>query len=75
MPQVTVNPYEEIGAQIAPGLNSIIGALTGSPSIDDLVNAVYVYVQPLYYPVPTGVTVPLQTQIQIKSVARNAINS
>lgn len=74
MPQTTVNPYGEIGAQITAGLNSIIAALPGSPAISDLVDAVYAYVQPIYYPGSGGV-VPPQLTLEIKSIARTAINS
>lgn len=75
MSQATVNPYEIIGTQYAAGLAAIIAALPVSPTIDDLVTAVYNYVQPIYYPVSMGVTVPLQVQTEIKSVANHAINS
>ena len=69
MSQNTVNPYAQIGAQIAPGLTSI-GNAASLNNVDDLVNAVYAYIQPLYY---SGAST--QVDIEIKSVAYNAVNS
>lgn len=66
----TINPYEVIGQQIPTGLNTVIAALPASPTVDDLVNEVYNFVQPIYYPNATA-----QQTIEIKSVAYNAINS
>ena len=69
MPQPnTINPYAEIGTQIAPGLNSIIGAAPNN--VDDLVNAVYGYISALYYYSPSN-----QVVIELKSIAYNAVNS
>jgi hypothetical protein len=73
MSQPTVNPYEEIGKQLSTGLASIIATLPGTPTIDDLVNAVYAYVAPIYYAGAGAVST--QVEIEIKSVARNAANS
>jgi len=71
MAQTTVNPYEEIGAQVLAGLAAIGGTLTGGYTIDDLVNAVYAYVESVYW--PGGTTA--QIEIEIKSIARTCINS
>lgn len=75
MSQITVNPYKIIGTQYVTGLNSIIAALPPVPTIDDLVTAVYNYVQPIYYPTVGAGTVPLQVETEIKSVANHVINS
>lgn len=65
----TVNPYPEIGKQLASGLTSIIGQLPTSPTIDDLADAIYAYVQPLYY------TASTKLEIELKSVVYNVANS
>jgi hypothetical protein len=66
----TVNPYTIFGTQFADGLTAISKALTPRSTIDDLVKAVYDYVQPIYYPKPTPII-----EIEIKSVIYNAINT
>ncbi|MBX2906952.1 MAG: hypothetical protein KF744_12990 [Taibaiella sp.] len=66
----TLNPYLLIGQQIQSGLNSIISGLPVNPTIDDLVNEVFAYVQPIYYPGASQVVT-----MEVKSVAYNAINS
>jgi hypothetical protein len=56
----TFNPYPIIGTQITNGLDAIAAALTPTSSVDDLVNAIYAYIQPLYYP---SSAVPTQIQL------------
>jgi hypothetical protein len=64
MSQTTVNPYEEIGAQVQAGLAAIASTLTGGYTIDDLVNAVFTYVESVYW--PGGVST--QIEIEIKAI-------
>jgi hypothetical protein len=73
MAQTTVNPYEEIGQLVSgsgQGLDTIISALPSGATIDLLVNAVAQFIETTFYPSPTT-----QVDIEIKSVARTAINS
>lgn len=76
MATITYNPYPEIGTQLTTGLDAIATNLTvlGSASVDELVNEVYSYVQGIYYPSGGG-TLPKQTEVEIKSVAYNIVNS
>jgi len=67
---ITQNPYKIIGAQLKTGLNAIIAGLPGSPTIDDLVDEVFTFVEGLYY---SGAR--LQVENEIKSVAYHAINA
>ncbi|HXB40336.1 MAG TPA: hypothetical protein VNZ49_07315 [Bacteroidia bacterium] len=68
----TFNPYPQIGTELIAGMDSIASALTPASTVDDLVNAIYSYIQPIYYPLPT---VPKQIEIEIKSVAYHIINA
>lgn len=73
MSQTTVNPYSEIGGYVHTGLDSILATLGAAgipPTIDSLVNAVFDFIKPTFY-----ATADTQTEIEIKSVARTAINS
>jgi hypothetical protein len=65
----TVNPYPQIGKQLTQGLGAIIAQLPASPTIDDLADAIYAYVQPLYYLPST------KLEIEVKSVVYNVANS
>ncbi len=65
----TINPYSAIGQQLQSGLNAIILGLPANPTVDDLVNQVWSYIQPIYYTSQTKI------EIEVKSVAYNAINS
>jgi hypothetical protein len=71
MAQQTVNPYPDLGAQFQAGMNAIIAALPPSPTVDDLVHQVVIYVETLFY---TAAIEPAQ-KIEVKSVAYSAINS
>lgn len=71
----TFNPYPLIGTQLTTGLDALAAVLTPASTIDEFVNAIYNYVQPIYYPVSSPATVPPQIQIEIKSVVYNVINS
>lgn len=75
MANYTYNPYPQIGSQLIDGLNEISDTLTTTSTVDDLVNAVYNFIQRIYYPVSAGASVPKQLEIEIKSVAYNIINS
>lgn len=66
----TVNPYVAVGLELPSGLNSIIAFLPASPTVDNLVDAVIAFVQPLYYPGATAATI-----VELKSVAYNVVNS
>lgn len=66
----TINPYPLIGKQFKTGLDAIIAALPGSPTITDLVAQVYNYIKPLYYP-----SITLSQQVELESVIYTAINS
>lgn len=74
MANPTFNPYPLIGTQLTAGMDAIAAALNPASTVDDLVNAIYNYIQPIYYPPISGV-VPPQIEIEIKSVAYNVINS
>jgi len=74
MADFTFNPYPQIGTQLTAGMDAVSGALTVASTVDDLVNAVYNYIQPIYYPSTTG-AVPKQIEVEIKSVAYNMINA
>lgn len=73
MAETTFNPYPMIGAQLTEGLNSISGNLKPTSTVEDFVNEIYKYIQPIYYP-NTG-TVPKQLEIELKSVIYNIINA
>src|SRR4051812_7012805 len=70
---VTFNPYPLLGSQLTAGLDTISSTLTAASTVDDLVNAIYHYIQPLYYPSTSGAASP-QLEIEIKSVIYNIIN-
>ena len=72
---ITFNPYPQIGTQLTAGLDAVSGALTPASTVDEFVNAIYNYIQPIYYPVSGGLAVPKQTEIEIKSVVYNIINA
>ncbi len=69
----TFNPYPLLGSQLTAGLDTISGSLTPASTVDELVNAIYNYVQPIYYPSSSGAASP-QLQIELKSVIYNIIN-
>ncbi|HXB41893.1 MAG TPA: hypothetical protein VNZ49_15230 [Bacteroidia bacterium] len=71
----TFNPYPALAGQLAKGLDSISAALNPTSTVDDLVNAIYNFIQPLYYPATAATPVPEALQIEIKSVAYNMINA
>lgn len=71
MATITYNPYPEIGQQLTKGLEAIASALTPTSTVDDFVNEIYKFIQPIYYPAP----VSKQLEIEIKSVAYNMINA
>jgi hypothetical protein len=68
--QSTINPYPIIGTQLTSGLDAIANALSTKSTVDDLVNAIYNYIQPIYYPKVSGII-----ETEIKSVAYNVINT
>lgn len=68
----TVNPYSSLRKEITEGMDAIAANLTPDSSIDDLVNEVYAFIQPIFYPLPK---VPRQLEIEIKSVSYNIINA
>lgn len=69
------NPYPQIGDQLVKGLNSISESLKPTSTVDDLVNTIYKFIQPIYYPVSGGAAVPNQIEQEIKSVAYSVINT
>lgn len=68
---LTFNPYPEIGSQLEAGLNAIVAATPAT--VDDLVDEIYNYIQPVFY--PSSSSVPKAIEIEIKSVAYNMINA
>ena len=74
MATTTLNPYLLIGTQHTNGLDAVIAALPVAPTETDLVNAVYGFIQPLYFPTTGGAPVPTFTEVEIKSVVAHAIN-
>ncbi len=71
MSQKTVNPYPDLATQYASGLDYIMVAMPGVPSIVNLVKAVCDYTESVYY--PAGATT--QQKMEMTSVAYSAINS
>lgn len=72
----TFNPYPLIGTQLTAGLDAIAADFAGGFStVDDLVTSIYNYVQPIYYPVTGGAPVPMNLQVEIKSVVYSVINA
>ncbi|MBI2723341.1 MAG: hypothetical protein HYX39_14300 [Bacteroidetes bacterium] len=67
----TFNPYPIIGTQLTDGMEAISKSLKATSTVDDLADAIYKYIQPIYYPAP----VSTQVQIEIKSVVYNVINA
>lgn len=67
----TFNPYKILGEQLVDGLDTIAAKLTNSSTVDDLVNEIYKYIQPIYY---SG-KVPKVVELEIKSVAYSVINT
>lgn len=67
----TFNPYPLIGAQLTEGLDTIASKLKPTSTVEEFVDAVYNYVQPVYYP---G-AVSKQIEIELKSVVYNIINA
>jgi hypothetical protein len=55
---------------LTSGLDAIANALSPKSTVDDLVNAIYNYIQPIYYPKVSGII-----ETEIKSVAYNVINT
>jgi hypothetical protein len=75
----TFNPYPLIGSQITTastgGMDTIATAFGGgSSTVDDLVTAIYTYVQGIYYPAGGG-AVPMNLQVEIRSVVYHIINA
>lgn len=70
MSQQTINPYKEIGEYLGSGLDAVITTIPSSPTIDDLVDAVSTYISGIFY---SGARDAVE--IELKSVARTAINS
>lgn len=66
----TFNPYSPIGEQLSKGLDFIAQKLKADSTIDEFAQAIYDYIQPLYYP-----TANKQVEIEIKSVVYNIINA
>jgi hypothetical protein len=66
----TFNPYPLIGTQIADGMDAIAADLTTESTVDDLAQAIYDYIQPIYYP-----TASTQIEIEVKSVVYNIVNA
>lgn len=71
---VTFNPYPLLGSQFTNGMDTISGSLNPASTVDDLVNAIYNYVQPLYYPSSSG-AVSTATEVELRSVIYNIINA
>jgi hypothetical protein len=70
MAQETVNPYSELGIQHTAGLTFVASTIVAA-TMNDLINAVYAYIQPIYLPaVPT----PKETEIETKSIIAHAVN-
>jgi hypothetical protein len=69
-----VNPYSFIGANYNAGMDAIAAALAPlypNQTLDDLVNAVYNYVEGAYFPTPPDSLLIVQT---LKSNIYAAIN-
>jgi hypothetical protein len=72
MGTIAFNPYPALAGQLTKGLDFISSTLKPTSTVDDLVAAIYNYIQPIFYNIKP---VPPQLQIEIKSVAYNIINS
>lgn len=72
MAEKTINPYQGLDTIFTNGMNSIASQLTAQSTVDDLVDEIYSYIQPIFYNLTA---VPEQLKIQIKSVAYNVINA
>lgn len=70
----TINPYPLLGTQLIAGMDAIATSMSPTSTVDDLVNVIYNYIQPIYYPAPSSGVVPTQIEIEIKSVVYNVIN-
>ena len=67
----TFNPYPLIEKQLTDGMDAIAtGVDSANPEVDQLVNAIYNFIQPIYYPTATT-----QIEIEVKSVVYNMINA
>lgn len=71
MADFTFNPYPQIGEQLAKGLEFLATNLKPTSTVDEFADAIYKFVQPIYYPAP----VSKQIEIEIKSVVFNMINA
>ncbi|MBK9284734.1 MAG: hypothetical protein IPM51_10515 [Sphingobacteriaceae bacterium] len=71
----TFNPYPLIGNQLVAGMDAVSAAVTPTSSVDEFVNAIYNYIQPIFYPSTAGTAIPSQLEIEIKSVIYNVINA
>lgn len=67
----TFNPYPALVKQLSDGMDFIAKNLKPTSTVDDLANAIYDFIQPLYYPGKVSV----QIEIEIKSVVYSIINS
>ena len=67
-PVIRINPYPLIGTQFTAGLDAVVAA---DPTVDDVVQAVYDYVQPLYYPYPASAST---VENELKAVIYKALN-
>jgi len=72
MTEKTLNPYKGLTTILTGGMDRVAQQLTIQSTVDDLVDEVYGYIQPIFYNVTP---VPEQLKIQIKSVAYNVINA
>ncbi|GIV28554.1 MAG: hypothetical protein KatS3mg027_2368 [Bacteroidia bacterium] len=66
----TYNPYPQLGEQLKDGLDYVVNNIPSNPIEEDLVNAVYNFIQPLYYPNISNVV-----QVELKSVIWNMVNA
>jgi hypothetical protein len=67
-PIVQLNPYKLIGTQFTAGLDAVVAA---DADVESIVQAVYDYVQPIYYPFPAS---EATVENELKGVMYKALN-
>lgn len=72
---VTFNPYPELGDKLIAGLDKVAASLTPTSSVEDFANAIFNYIQPIFYPASAPGVSPPQIDIELKSVIYNIINA
>jgi hypothetical protein len=67
-PIVQLNPYTLVGTQFTAGLDAVVAA---DADVESIVQAVYDYVQPIYYPFPAS---SATVENELKGVMNKALN-